>query len=118
MANQLAGLATQGQQSWLQGMQAAMGGQGMLQSQDQAKLDAAMQLYNEQRQQPLDVLRIRQNALAQTPYGQTQYQTGPGPSTSPMASGLGAASTIAGLLGTFGRFGGGGATAPGSGWIA
>jgi paraquat-inducible protein B len=65
MANQLGNLAAAGQNNWLQGVQAAMGGQGMLQAQDQAQLDAARQLYAEQRQQPLDVLQIRQNALAQ-----------------------------------------------------
>ena len=81
-----------------------MGGQGLLQQQSQQQLDAARQLYMEQRQQPLDVLGIRQNALSVSPYGQTSYSSGPGPSSNPMLAGLGTAATTAGLLGQFGMF--------------
>jgi len=104
MANQLAGLATQGQNTYLQGLQAAMGGQGLLQAQSQAELDAQRQHYMEQRQQPLDVLAIRQNALAQSPYGQMSTTTSPGPSTNPLSTGLGMSAATAGLLGQMGMF--------------
>jgi len=105
MAQQLGNLTGQGQNSWLTGMQAAMGGQGMLQQQNQAQLDAERQLYEEQRQQPLDVLKIRQNALAQgmPAYGQMSSMTGPGPSSNPLLTGLGSASTALGMMGTMGR---------------
>jgi hypothetical protein len=104
MAQQLGGLSQAQQMNFLQGIQAAMGGQGMLQQQSQQELDAQRQLYGEQRQQPLDVLAIRQNALSQSPYGQTSYGTAPGPSSNPMLTGLGTAATTAGLLGQFGMF--------------
>jgi Chaperone of endosialidase len=104
MAQQLAGLSQAQQQNYLAGINAAMGGQGLLQQQSQQELDAARQYYMEQRQQPLDVLGIRQNALAQSPYGQTTYSSGPGPSSNPMLTGLGTAATTAGLLGQFGLF--------------
>jgi hypothetical protein len=104
MANQLGNLATAGQNAWLTGVQQAMGGQQMLTAQQQAQLDAQRQLYMEQRQQPLDVLQIRQNALSNSPYGQTSYQQGPGPSTNPYATGFGMAATTAGILGQMGAW--------------
>lgn len=104
MAGQLGNLATQQQNNWLTGVQAAMGGQQMLTAEQQAKLDAERQLYMEQRQQPIDVLQIRQNALSQSPYGQTSTTTGPGPTSNPWMTGMGAAATTAGLLGQFGMF--------------
>ena len=104
MAQQLAGLSQAQQTNYLQGIQAAMSGQGLLQQQNQQELTAQQQLYAEQRQQPLDVLAIRQNALSQSPYGQTSYGTAPGPSTNPALTGLGTAATTAGLLGQFGMF--------------
>lgn len=112
MANQLAGLATQGQNTYLQGAQAAMSGQGLLQAQSQAELDAQRQYYMEQRQQPLDVLGIRQNAMAQSPYGQTSISQSPGPSTNPWSTGLGMSAATAGLLGQMGLFNRGGSTSP------
>ena len=104
MAQQLAGLSQAQQTNYLQGIQAAMSGQGLLQQQNQQELTAQQQLYAEQRQQPLDVLAIRQNALSQSPYGQTAYGTAPGPSTNPLLTGFGTAATTAGLLGQFGMF--------------
>lgn len=102
MANQLGSLATSGQNAFLSGINAAQGGQQQLYAQQQAQLDAAQKLYAEQRQQPIDVLNIRQNALAQAGAfgGQTNIQQGPGPSSNPLLAGLGAASTAAGLYGT------------------
>jgi hypothetical protein len=106
MAQQLAGLAQGRQQNYLAGIQPAMAGQQMMTAQDQAKLDAAQQLYNEQKQDPLQRIAIRTNQLSQSPYGQETTQTGPGPSTNPMLTGLGVGATTAGLLGTFGKMGG------------
>jgi hypothetical protein len=99
MANQLAGMSTQQQNQYLQAIQAAMGGQGLLQQQQQQQLSAAQQYYNEQRQQPLDVLGIRQSALSQSPYGQTTTTTRPGPETDPWGQALGGAATLAGIAG-------------------
>jgi hypothetical protein len=102
MASQLGALAGSQQQNYLGGLQAAMGGQTALQAQQQNQLAAAQQYYTEQQQYPLQQLAIRQNALAQSPYGQTAIQQSPGPTTSPLLSGLGTAATVAGLYGTLG----------------
>jgi hypothetical protein len=103
MAQQLAGLAQGRQQNFLAGIQPAMAGQQMMTAQQQAQLDAAQQLYNEQKQDPLQRIAIRTNQLAQSPYGQTTTQMGQGPSSNPMLAGLGAGATTLGLLGTFGK---------------
>ena len=66
------------QQAYLQSIQAAMGGQGMITAQDQANINAAMQLYQEQAQYPLQQIAIRTNQLAQSPYGQTTTSQGYG----------------------------------------
>jgi hypothetical protein len=99
MANQLGNLATQGQQNFLTGTQAAMGGQQMLTEQQQRQLDATQQLYGEQRQYPLDQLAIRTAQLSNSPYGQTSYTQRPGPSTDPLGQGLGTASSLLGMAG-------------------
>ena len=104
IANQYANLASGKQNAWLTGVNAATAGQDMLRGYDQAQLDAAQQLYAEQRQQPLDQLRIRQQAMQASPYGQTSVQTGPGPTSNPWLTGLGTAATTAGLLGQTGAF--------------
>ena len=85
-------LATQGQSAFLAGNQAALQGQTLLQQQEQAKLDAAHQLYTEQQQFPVQQLQIKEGALGMSPYGQTQT------STSPVAQGNGAMQT-AGTVG-------------------
>jgi hypothetical protein len=105
MANQLASLATGGQNAWLTGMNAAMGGQNMLQQQQQLQDQAAQQAYAEQQAWPQQRLAILQNALAQSPYGQTNMSSGPGPYGSPLMTGLGTGATLAGLFGKYGAFG-------------
>ena len=106
MAGQLGNLATAGQNAWLTGVQQAMGGQGVLTQQQQQQLQAAMDLYNEQRMDPIQRIQLRTQQLSQSPYGQTTTSTVPNyASTSPLLSGLGTASTLAGLLGKFGAFG-------------
>jgi len=103
-------LASGQQQNWLQGMQAAMGGQQMLTSQQQQQLNAAMQYYTEQQQYPIQQLQILQNALQVSPYGTTTTTTGPGPSSNAAMQGIGGA---LGLLGTFGSL-----ATPGAGGIS
>jgi len=100
MAQLLGQLTGSQQQNWLQGIQAATGGQQALQQQDQAKLDAARQLYEEKKQYPIQQLQILQSALSNTPYGTSSTQTGPGPQTDPLMQGLGTASSLAGIAGT------------------
>lgn len=99
MAQQLGNLAQQGQANWLTGVNAAMGGQQMLQQQQQAQLDAARQQYAEQQQFPLQQLQIVQNALGMSPYGQTTQTTAPGPSTDPLGQVLGTGSSLLGMAG-------------------
>lgn len=96
-ANQLGGLAQQGQQSYLQGLAAAQAGQDAIQAQNQNVLDARKQYYTEQQQFPLQKLQIPLQALGMTPYGQTQTQTQP-TSGSGFLTGLGAASSGLGIL--------------------
>jgi hypothetical protein len=103
-AQQLGNLAGQSQQSLLGGLSAGLAGQGQLQQNQQDQLNALMQQYTEQRQQPIDSLRVAMSALGGVPYGQnqTQTQTGPGPSSSGLMQGLGAAGTGIGILGSLG----------------
>ena len=58
------------------------------------------QAYTEQQQFPLTQLQIPLQALGVTPYGQTNTQTGPGPSGSGLMTGLGAAASAASILAT------------------
>lgn len=74
-ANNLGSLAAQGQNSFLQGTAAALSGQGALQQQNQAQLDAARQAYLEAQQFPLQQLQVPLQALGATPYGSTNTQT-------------------------------------------
>ena len=101
-ANSLGNLTQQGQQAQFAGINAALQGQGMLQQNQQQQLAGQQQQYTEQRQQPIDALRIAMSALGGVPYGQTQTstQTGPGPTSNPYLTGLGALGTGAGILGT------------------
>jgi len=105
MAQQGANLAQQGQQNWLTGVTQALGGQGMLQQQQQQQLQAAMDLYNEQRMDPIQRIQLRTQQLQSSPYGTTNISAGPGPMASPLMTGLGTGATLAGLLGKFGMFG-------------
>ena len=98
-AGLLGQLAGAGQQSFLTGATGALAAQSALQQQQQSELDAAMAAYREQQQFPLQQLQIPLQALGITPYGQTSTNTGPGPSSNPLMTGLGAASSIASIIG-------------------
>ena len=98
-ANSLGNLAQQGQQSFLAGNAAAMAGQQAMQQQNQNQLDASKQAYTDAQQFPLQQLQIPLQALGATPYGQTNTQTGPGPTSNGLMTGLGAASSLVGMAG-------------------
>lgn len=103
-----AGLQAAQQANFLQGIQAALQGQGILQGNEQQKLDAAMAQYNEQRQDPVDRLKIQLAAIGGVPYPtfQSSTQTGPGPSSNGLMQGLGGAASLIGMGGTlFGKGG-------------
>jgi len=61
----------------MSGQQAGLNAANQYQLQNQAELDAAANYYNQQRQQPIDQLNIRLQALGMTPYGNTTTQTVP-----------------------------------------
>ena len=96
------------QQNYLQQVQAALAGQGMLQGNEQDKLSAAMQQYQEQQQNPVEKLKIQLAAIGGVPYPtfSSSQQTAPGPSSNGFLSGLGTLATGVGMAGTL--FGGGG----------
>lgn len=94
-------LATQGQQTYLQGLQAALGAGNQYQMQDQAALDADRLRYEELKNYPLQQLDIRMAALGMTPYGSTTTQTQP-TSTNYGMLGIGGALAGAQLAGTLG----------------
>lgn len=98
-AGLLGQLAGAGQQSFLTGASGALAAQSALQQQQQSELDAAMAAYREQQQFPLQQLQIPLQALGITPYGQTSTNTGPGPSSNPLMTALGAGSSIASIIG-------------------
>ncbi|CAB4124575.1 hypothetical protein UFOVP62_13 [uncultured Caudovirales phage] len=98
-ANSMGNLAEQGQNSFLKGLTAALTGQGAIQGQNQAGLDANKQLYQETKNYPLEQLQIPLQALGATPYGQTNTQTGPGPTGNPLMSALGAGSSAVSMIG-------------------
>lgn len=98
-AGLLGQLASAGQQSFLSGASGALAAQSAIQQQQQAQLDAAMQAYREQQQFPIQQLQIPLQALGITPYGQSSTQTGPGPSSNPLMTALGAGSSIATIIG-------------------
>lgn len=99
---QLGNLAAQGQDALLRSLAAASAGQNQYQQQQQAYLDAARQAYGEQQQFPIQQLQIPASILGATPYGYTQSgtETGPGPTSSGLMQGLGAAGTAAGIAGS------------------
>lgn len=100
-ANQLGSLTSQGQTSFLSGLDSAMGYQTVQQQQQQAQLDAARGLYGEQKQHPLDQLNILQGALTNSPYGKTVVGTQPGPTDN---TGMQVAGTGIALAGTVAAF--------------
>ena len=104
-ANNLGSLASQGQNAFLQGTSAALAGQGAAQQQAQAELAAQQQAYQEAQQFPLQQLQIPLQALGATPYGSQGTQTGPGPTSNPLLTGLGAASAGVGILGGLNNLG-------------
>ena len=89
----LGNLAEQGQNAFLKGNVAAMGGQDSIQAQNQRMLEAQRQYYMEQQQFPLQQLQIPLQALGMTPYGQTQTTTGGSGGSSPLAGAAGGAAT-------------------------
>jgi hypothetical protein len=93
-------LATQGQNAFLSGSSAALAGQDQLQQQAQKKIDADKAYYDEQRMDPIDRIRMRMSALQNSPYGTKTESVTPGPTTNPMSSILGGASSIIGMAGT------------------
>lgn len=104
-ANSLGNLAAQGQNSFLQGAQASIQGQTLIQQQQQAQLDAARQAYSEQQQFPLQQLQVPLQALGMTPYGQTTTSTSPVPQGNGAMQTAGTAATGLGLLGQLGTAG-------------
>lgn len=99
-AQTLGQLAGAGQTSFLTGASGALAAQSAIQQQQQAQIDAARQYYGELQGFPLQQLQIPLQALGITPYGQTSTQTGPGPSSNGLLTGLGAAASIASIIGS------------------
>lgn len=97
-AGTLGQLAGAGQEAYLTGATGALTAQSLLQAQQQAQLDAAQQAYREAQQFPIQQLQIPIQALGATPYGQTNTQTGPAQQSSPLLTGLGAASSAVSIL--------------------
>jgi hypothetical protein len=97
-AQALGQLAGAGQEAYMTGQTGALTAQSLLQAQQQAELDAAQQAYREAQQFPIQQLQIPIQALGATPYGQTNTQTGPGQQSSPLLTGLGAASSAVSIL--------------------
>lgn len=97
-AQALGQLAGAGQEAYMTGQTGALTAQSLLQAQQQAELDAAQQAYREAQQFPIQQLQIPIQALGATPYGQTNTQTGPAQQSSPLLTGLGAASSAVSIL--------------------
>jgi hypothetical protein len=99
-ANSGATVAAQGQQTLLQQIMAGLQGQQLVQGNQQAQLDAAKALYDEQRQYPIQQLQIRSGTLAQTPYGSTTTQQTALPGGNGLMQGAGLAMGGLGLMGS------------------
>jgi hypothetical protein len=124
-ASNLGNLAAQGQGAFLQGASAALAGQGAVQQQQQAQLAAQQQAYQEAQQFPLQQLQIPLQALGATPYGGQSTNIGPGPTSNPWLTGLGAGAAGIGILGGInsltagtGAAAAGAAGASSPGWIS
>jgi hypothetical protein len=93
-------LANQGSATFLQQLQAALSGQGMLQQQNQNEINSNINLYNQQQQYPLQQLQIASQTLAGTPYGSTTTQQTQLPPGNGLMQGIGAGASILGGLGS------------------
>lgn len=102
-ANSVGNLATQGQNAFLQGTMAAMGGQQQYQQDLQNQINAEMQAYYEAQQFPLQQLQVPLMAIGAVPYGTTTTSTGPAPQQNtgnPWLQGAGALGSAAGGIGS------------------
>lgn len=102
-ANAVGNLASQGQNAFLQGTMAAMGGQQQYQQDLQSQINAQMQAYQEAQQFPLQQLQVPLMAIGAVPYGTTSTSTGPAPQQNqgnPWLQGAGALGSIAGAAGS------------------
>jgi hypothetical protein len=106
-ANAGGNLAALGSNTFLQQLQAALAGQGVLQTQGQNQINADQAAYHEQQQFPIQQLQIPSSILSQTPYGQTTTQQTQLPGGNGLLQGMGAVASGAGILG--GLFGANGA---------
>lgn len=91
-------LAAKGLESYLSGSTSALSAQELLRAIEQEKIDADKAAYTEAQQFPIQQLQIPIQALGATPYGQTNTQTGPGQTSSPLLTGLGATSSAVSIL--------------------
>lgn len=108
-AEGLGGLATEGQNAFLQGTMGALQGQTLAQQQLQNEIDAQRGAYGEAQQFPLQQLQIAEQALGMTPYGTNSTQSTGLPPGNPMLGALGGASAGLGIMGSlFAPAGGGG----------
>jgi hypothetical protein len=107
-ATSLAGVASQGQQTNLQGLMGALQGQTLAQQDQQGRLSADQAAYQAAQQFPLQQLQIPSSILSATPYGSTTTGTSAvtPPAGNGLMQGLGAASAGIGILGNL--FGSGG----------
>lgn len=102
-ANAVGNLASQGQNAFLQGTMAAMGGQQQYQQDLQNQINAEMQAYQEAQQFPLQQLQVPLMAIGAVPYGTTTTSTGPAPQQNqgnPWLQGVGALGSLAGGIGS------------------
>lgn len=93
-AQQLGNLTAQGQTANQAGLTGALAGQTQLQQQAQAEINAPIQ-------DALQRQQVLQSAVGAVPYGSSQTTTsnGPGPTSNPWLTGLGALGTSAGIAG-------------------
>ncbi len=105
-ANAVGNLASQGQNAFLQGNMAAMGGQTAFQQDVQAQLDAQQAAYREAQQFPIQQLQVPLVALGMTPYGQTNTTTGPAPQQQQSNGWLQAAGGLSSAAGAIGSIAG------------
>ena len=126
-ASQLMGnLGTNQQNAYLQSLAAAMGGNQLIQDQQQNVFNAQQQAYQEAQQYPLNQLNILYGALGMSPYGTNTASSGnmqgqasgttytPGVPTSGAMQGIGAGLSLAGLFGSLVTPGAGGFSAIGN----
>lgn len=100
-AGTLGSLASTGQNDFLQGLMAAIQGQGLAQNQQQQEINAGQAAYGAAQEFPVQQLQIVEQALGMTPYGTTSTQQSSLPPGNVLLGALGGASTGVGLLGSF-----------------